>query len=145
MTNTNISDNNIYDMMVMQQYPSVTTVQVGHTILMDDNNYPMAYTGLNDNTNRKPVSFLVHVIFYYEQRVRQLLNMDESCYPIPVGQWPTGHTCSYDDECGSGSMCLQKQCSDVLLSSGQLCQEDRQCQSGSCATGGRFSWRKRCQ
>lgn len=87
-TNNCVSNKlNIHDAMVMQQYPP-NAIQVGQRTLMDDINYPRAHTGLDDSILWFPVSFLVGVIFFYERRIQQMLEVDEQCHPIPVGHSP---------------------------------------------------------
>jgi hypothetical protein len=134
----------IYDSMVMIQQP-LKAIQIGHTILMDGDNYPMAHVGLDDNVKRIPYTILIHTLFSYEKRIRQMLKIHESCYPIPVGAWPDGHYCSYQDECGSQAYCINKRCSDNALQQGEKCHEDGECESGVCAKASWWFLRKRCQ
>ena len=120
-----------YDEIVRQRHPP-NNVQVGHAILMEDGqNYPMAYTGLDDDTSRGPGNVKVHERAEYQQRVDQMIAINEACYPIPVGNWPLGHKCGYNDECANGN-CRRNTCDVSLLSRGMTCLEDDDCSSGNC-------------
>jgi len=85
--------NGVYDLVAMST--TFGDVKVGHTILLDDTNYPMAYVGLDDATVRKPQEMAAHKRTRYIERIQQLLSMG-SC--IPLSKWPTGHWCKYNDE-----------------------------------------------
>jgi hypothetical protein len=139
--NTKDENHHDYDMIATQQYlPNV--YHVGHSVFLDDTNYPMAYTGLNDNLERRPRNIWIHLVWHYQDRMQQIMDIDEQCYPIPVGSWPLEHNCGYDDECGSfqsfqQGYCVNGVCQESKLSLGVVCEEDNACSSGYCE---RPSW-----
>ena len=94
-----------YDGIVMQRWP-IDNVQVGHSILFDDQNYPPAYLGLDDDVSRKPYNFDIHFRTPYQERIDQMLALPDACYPIPLGKWPVNHVCGYNDECET-KLCIR--------------------------------------
>lgn len=76
--------------------------QVGHALLLDNDNFPtIATVGLDNDLIRSPVDVPVHQQGTYTDRINAIAA--SSCFPIPLTNWPVGHWCSDNDECESGN------------------------------------------
>jgi len=84
------------------QYDSVPfgtlsmSMMLGRTILLDDNNWPLGYPGLNNDLQRAPENLDLHDPDLYQERMESMLF--RNCFPIPAARWGNGHYCNYDDE-----------------------------------------------
>eukprot|EP00797_Seminavis_robusta_P030281 Sro629_g178260.1 n/a (175) ;mRNA; r:50708-51232 len=132
-TNSNAAGQ--YDAIANQRFPA-DNIQVGHSILLDEINYPMLYLGLDEDRDRFPWSVDMHHRNSYRDRINGLLAMPDDCFPIPLGKWPAGHICHNDDECHG--TCVSWTCTDSLLVGGHPCDTDEDCESGSCTW--RIGW-----
>lgn len=81
---------------------------IGHTFLLDDGNFHVVGTGLNDDQSRTPWTDLPHFVNIYKRRIQAMVN--RGCYPVPVAKWSNDHFCGRSDECEDDSFCLMKRC-----------------------------------
>eukprot|EP00797_Seminavis_robusta_P018413 Sro275_g105870.2 (457) ;mRNA; f:76599-78336 len=57
---------------------------VGHTLLLDGDDFPIANLGFNDNEDRHPRGDDAHDQILYGDRIKAML--DRGCFPVPVGR-----------------------------------------------------------
>lgn len=143
---TTSNDAGEYDGIANLRYPP-NMIHTGHSIYMDEStNYPLLYLGVDEDKDRFPLNFDIHFRDEYQIRIDQMLAYPDECYPIPLGKWPVGHVCGYNDECANNN-CINKRCSISRLSRGQTCKEDADCASGRCRRGRWYAleFRKKCR
>lgn len=93
---------------------------IGHLILLDDTNYPLAYPGMNSNFIRLPTNAQTHDRNIYFSRIQGLF--DNHLFPIPLTGWPEGHICNFDDECNGSDICANGEVSSCALCSDAIIQ-----------------------
>ncbi|CAB9515266.1 expressed unknown protein [Seminavis robusta] len=95
-----------YD-LVVNQVNIFNEKHTGWTLLLDDINFPLGSPGLDDSRDRCPGTNDLHEYTIYRDRVQAIIDRD--CFPLPVGGWPDGHYCRFDDECQT-NQCHQRRC-----------------------------------
>jgi hypothetical protein len=120
------TQNGNYDGVAMSRTLN-PAVQVGHLLLLDEHNFPVAYGGLDDDSERIPHSGEPNSIDTYTTRLSTMAKSD--CFPLPVGKWEDNHWCGYDEECAVGT-CIAGMCTANKQKSGEPCGRDFDCGEG---------------
>ena len=86
--------------LVVNQIDIFNEKHVGWPLFLDEVNFPIAISSLDDNKNRRLCSLAAHDRERYVERVEKMASKD--CFPIPVTRgWPTDHYCTNDVFCQS--------------------------------------------